>query len=239
MVSSTTSADGDAAAELGRLLSGSQARELADRLVHGETLTMALRAVPPGLRLSIRPLLEQLAGGVVPILRAIEGSRSHSTALDPLWTMPGGLAQAGRLTSSIPRLVDSARQSVTCSTFNFQRSSALWDALAAAARRPEIELRVYIDTRAAQSPSAEEIAAHLRGGVVMRTREFDGRYVRNHAKLLVVDHRFLITTSANFSWSAERDNVEFGLWIDDATLAESIERELRRVADRLFERIDA
>jgi phosphatidylserine/phosphatidylglycerophosphate/cardiolipin synthase-like enzyme len=73
----------------------------------------------------------------------------------------------------------------------------------------------------------------------MRTRAFDGRYVRNHAKFLIVDHRFLVTTSANFSWSAEWDNVEFGLWIDDVILAESVERELRRVEDRLFERVEA
>ena len=33
------------------------------------------------------------------VLRAIEGARSAPTTVDPLWTMPGHLAQHGRLTT--------------------------------------------------------------------------------------------------------------------------------------------
>ena len=51
------------------------------------------------------------------------------TGIDLLWTMPGHLAQSGPLTASVPYLVDNARNSITCSTFNFQRSSGMWEAL--------------------------------------------------------------------------------------------------------------
>jgi len=248
------------AAELGRFLTGTEAGQIADRLAAGETLTMALRAIAPGRRPRTRDLLEAVladlrghAAGAIAMLRAIEGARTQFTSLQPVWTMPGHLAQIGALTGSVVHLVDNARQSVTCSTFNFQRSSALWAALAQAAQRPEITVRVYLDATAAEhgshsavswtpasgagTPSATEVAAHLRPATVLRSRPFDGIPVRNHAKFLVIDHRFLLVTSANFSWSAENGNVEFGVLHDNRNLAETVELEMRNAEDALFERL--
>ena len=148
------------------------------------------------------------------------------------------------MTSSVTHLVDNARESVTCSTFNFQRTSGLWSALGEAASRPEIAVRVYLDTAAADrvsrtgSPTTAEVASHLRGGTVLRTKAFDGAPVRNHAKFLAVDHRFLLVTSANFSWSAEHGNIEFGVFIDNRNLTESVERELSQAEDLLYERVE-
>lgn len=62
---------------------------------------------------------------------------------------------------------------------------------------------------------------------------FDGKPVRNHAKFLVVDHRFVLVTSANFSWSAEQHNVEFGVQLDNPNLAGPIEEEMRRAEPSL------
>jgi hypothetical protein len=157
--------------------------------------------------------------------------------------MPGHLAQGGPLTSSAPYLVDNARMSVTCSTFNFQKSSGMWDALVRAAARPEIAVRVYVDTHAADleprswSPTTTELAAHLHPAVVLRTKCFDAVYVRNHAKFLAVDHRFLLVTSANFSWSAEQGNVEFGVLIDNPNLTEAVEREMHDAEEALYEQV--
>jgi phosphatidylserine/phosphatidylglycerophosphate/cardiolipin synthase-like enzyme len=181
---------------------------------------------------------------VVAVLRAIEGARSAPTTMDPLWTMPGHLARHGRLTHSVTHLVDNARYSVVCSTFNFQRSSGLWEALRRAAQRPEISMKVYVDTHAADSggrragaPTTDQVAAHLRPAIVLRTKPFDGRQVRNHSKFISIDHRFMLVTSANFSWSAENANLEFGLLVDNPNLAESVERELRDAEDLIFERV--
>jgi len=234
------------ARQLGLLLSGTEARELADHLADGDTLTAALRVIAPGRRPSVRSALGNLPVPVlIAVLRGIEGARFAPTTVDPLWTMPGHLAGTGRLTSSVPYLVEHARYSVTCSTFNFQRSSGLWAALQTAARRPELTVRVYLDTAAADvhslpgpaigSPTTADVAAHLSPATVLRTRRIDGRPVRNHAKFLAIDHRFLLVTSANFSWSAEHGNVEFGVLIDNANLTETVERELRRAEDFVFE----
>ena len=235
----------DPARKLGALLTGSEAREIADHLADDDTLTASLRVVPAGRRAEIRSLLSGIdRPAMIIVLRAIEGAWSAPTTVDPLWTMPGHLAQHGRLTQSVTYLVDNARYSVVCSTFNFQRSSGLWKALQRAAQRPEITMKVYMDTDAADagprrpgSPTTDEVAAHLHPALILRTKRFDGRQVRNHSKFLSIDHRFLLVTSANFSWSAENANLEFGVLIDNPNLAEAIERELREAEDFIFERV--
>nr|WP_242677480.1 DISARM system phospholipase D-like protein DrmC [Streptomonospora litoralis] len=215
----------------------------------GQTLTAALRALSGGRRAEVRALLAPAGFGpadrrsAVAVLRAVEGARAAPTAANPIWTMPGHLAKSGPLTRSVVHMVEGARRSVTCSTYNFQRSSGLWGALRDAARRPEVTVRVYLDARAADqapnrwSPTTNEVAAHLNPGTVLRTTEFDGGYVRNHAKFLAVDHRFLLVTSANLSWSAEHNNVEFGVFFDDANLTEAVEREMWQVEELLYERV--
>ncbi|WP_327255519.1 DISARM system phospholipase D-like protein DrmC [Streptomyces sp. NBC_01244] len=241
--------DAEAARRLGRLLTRTEAKGIADRLADGDTLTAALKVVAVGHRAEVRMLLDAVATGpgaalqLVALLRAVEGARTVPTTLTPLWTMPGHLVQSGPLTTSVPYLVDNARHSVTCSTFNFQRSSGLWTALQSAAQRPEVSVCVYMDSRAADSdgqhwsPTTTEVAAHLKPAEVWRTQDFDGTYVRNHAKFLAIDHHLLLVTSANFSWSAENNNVEFGVLIDNPNLTETVEREMREAEGSLYERV--
>lgn len=247
MASSDSSTDADAARRIGQFLTGTEAKELAAHLADGDTLTTALRVIAPGRRPQARELLDAMnsAGphraAVIALLRAIDGARSAPTTIEPLWTMPGHLARNGRLTSSVNYLVQSARNSITCSTFNFQRSSGLWTALRDAAQRPELTVRVYLDAAAADrrpvpgSPTTTEVADHLRPAIVLRTKNLGGRPVRNHAKFLIIDHRFMLVTSANYSWSAENGNVEFGVLIDNRNLAEAAENGMRRAEDLLFE----
>lgn len=104
------------------------------------------------------------------VLMAIEGAATaRTTELSPIWTLPGNLANYGALTTSIKDLVLTARPSVTCSTCNFQTTSALWDALHEAAASGTVDVRVYLDTSAADqpkwagSPTTVEVAAQLPG----------------------------------------------------------------------------
>ncbi|MGV9369801.1 DISARM system phospholipase D-like protein DrmC [Micromonospora tulbaghiae] len=244
MDSSETSIDASAARRLGELLTGTEAKQLADRLADGDTLTVALKTIPAGRRAHLRSLAATSPTmSLIAVLRAIEGARTAPNTASALWTMPGHIAQHGPLTSSISHLVDRARQSVTCSTFNFQRSSALWRTLRRAALRPELAVRAYVDTAAADrspsrsTPTTFEVAKHLHPGTVLRTKGFDGVQVRNHAKFIAIDHRFLLVTSANFSWSAEHGNVEFGVLIDNRNFTEAVEREMLNAEDLLYERV--
>ncbi|WP_370374515.1 DISARM system phospholipase D-like protein DrmC [Catenulispora sp. GP43] len=240
MASSDQAVDQAAARELGRILTGTAAARMADRLAEGDTLTGALRVLGQAERALVRPLLAKVSTPArIAVLRAIEGALSTPSMATPIWTMPGPLGRSGPLTSSVAHIVDGARQSITCSTFNFQPTSQLWQVLADASKRAGMQVRVYIDTGATgiNAPAAEVIAAQLRPAIVLRTKEFDGAIIRNHAKFLAIDHRFLLVTSANFSWSAERHNVEFGVLVDDRALTEAVERELRSVEPLLYERV--
>ncbi len=241
-------ATGSAVRALAAYLTGAEGKGIADRLEAGESMTSALGAVAKARQPAMKKILQ---GGnllarrdyLAILCRSIEGARSTVTRVDPLWTMPGHLAQTGPLTSSVPQLVANARVAVTCSTFNFQESSALWTSLRTAAQDLRSAVKVYVDTQAAEpkgswvSPSPAEIAAHLRPGQVFQTKVVNGRAVRNHAKYLIVDHRFVLVTSANFSRSAEFDNIEFGVRIDARNLAEAVERELSMVEPTMFERV--
>lgn len=228
---------------LGALLTGAEADSVAARLDSGESFTSSTTAIDSSRRPDIVELI--VAAGLrgspdtlVAVLRSISGARSATTNTGTLWTMPGHLAQSSPLTTSLTQLIADARTSVVCSTFNFQVTSGLWGALHEAALRPELAVRVYIDARACDGtsgPDAAQIAAQLRPGVVLRTGVYQGKQVRNHAKFLSVDHRFLVVTSANFSWSAEYGNVELGVTIDNANVAESIEREMRGAEQHLYE----
>jgi hypothetical protein len=99
------------------------------------------------------------------------------------------------LTSSIHHYVTAARESVVCSTFNFQRSSALWTALADASARPELAVRIYVDRAAADQkpadwkPTTAHVAVAMTGAVVFRTTTWSGHPMTNHAKFIAIDHQ--------------------------------------------------
>lgn len=110
-------------------------------------------------------------------------------------------------------------------------------------QRPDVAVRLYLDTAASQPsggwppPSAAEVAQHLALGRVFRTVPYHGHPVRNHAKLVIVDHRFVLVTSAKFSYTAAHKNIEFGVKLNNPALAESVERELRNVEGVLYEKV--
>ena len=63
----------------------------------------------------------------------------------------------------------------------------------------------------------------------------DGKLIVSHTKFIVIDHEILLLTSANFSYSAENRNIEFGLLVRDAALAESVESTMTSKHGTLYE----
>ncbi|MFB6889226.1 hypothetical protein ACFCX4_07925 [Kitasatospora sp. NPDC056327] len=55
--------------------------------------------------------------------------------------------------------------------------------------------------------------------------------------LRIVEH--LLVASANFSWSVENNNVEFGVLIDNPNFTETVERELHEAERVLYERVQS
>jgi phosphatidylserine/phosphatidylglycerophosphate/cardiolipin synthase-like enzyme len=224
---------------LGEYLTATEAEGLAVLLEAGEHSAHALRSVGASRRQRASELLKQAGIGhstadlSVAVLRAIAGAKSAHREFVPVWTMPGNEASLGHLTSQFHDVVAAARVSITCATYNFAASSNMWDALKVASEQPDVVVCVYVD---ADKGDPAGVKARLPRATVYRSATLpDGQVIVSHTKFIVVDHEIVLLTSANFSYSAENRNVEFGLLIRDSGLATSIESTMAGKHGTLYE----
>jgi phosphatidylserine/phosphatidylglycerophosphate/cardiolipin synthase-like enzyme len=232
----------DPYAALGAFLTAFEAERLATALQASDTTTQALKELHAARRSDAKRLLAEANLGhhrteiSVAVLRAIAGARAIRTTVTPVWTMPGAEATIGRLTGEAQRLIDDARMSIVCSSFNFTPHSRMWTALHAACARPGVSVTVYLD---ATKGSPEAVAAHLPKATVYRTLSVPGgnQPLVSHAKFIIIDRTLTLLTSANFSYSAENTNIELGLLLHDTALATSIETLMRSKHGVLYEHI--
>lgn len=229
----------DPLVELGSFLTASEAERLAVQFEIGAPVGVAVREIASSRREQVKRLLAALRfeprnrERAVSVLRAIAGAKGALRELTPVWTMPGHEASTGHLTSEFHRTVGGARQSVTAATYNFQDTSQMWTALKAVSDQPDVMVTVYVD---AGVGDAATVKAQLPQATVYRSAVLpSGKYVISHAKFIVVDHELLLITSANFSYSAENRNVEFGLLVRDPALAASVESMMRSKHGSLYE----
>lgn len=229
----------DPNAELGAYLSATEAEALASLIEAGQHVALAVRAVNPARRERTAQLLDRAglshldAARSSAVLRAVAGAKSVHRDLIPVWTLPGDQAGLGHLTGEFHRLVGAARQSITCATYNFEPSSRMWTVLREASESPGVQVTVYADAGATAAPA---IKAQLpRSVLYTSTTGPDGQRYVSHAKFVIIDHELLLLTSANFSWSAENRNIEFGLLIRDSALARSVESVMAANQSRWYE----
>jgi phosphatidylserine/phosphatidylglycerophosphate/cardiolipin synthase-like enzyme len=229
----------DPVAQVGEYLTATEAEGLAVLLGAGEHTMHALSSVSPARRQRASELLT--AAGIghttpalsVAVLRAIVGAKSAHRDLVPVWTMPGNEATVGHLTNQFQDAVTAARTSVTCATYNFAATSNMWEALKTASEQPGVVVCVYVD---ADKGDPAEVTARLPRATVYRSATLpDGQPIVSHTKFIIVDHQVVLLTSANFSYSAENRNVEFGLLIRDDGLAASIESTMASKRGSLYE----
>lgn len=212
---------------LGEYLTANEAQALAVQFSLRQHVIKALGSINPGRRVDAKELLAT-AGldhtdgpRAAAVLGAIAGAKSVHRDLTPVWTMPGNEAKVGHLTSEFHRLVQAARVSITCATYNFEKTSQMWTVLKEASQQPGVVVTVYVDSDVAD---AIKVKMQLPRATVYRSAELpSGKRVVSHAKFIIIDHELLLLTSANFSFSAENRNVEFGLLVRDGALAESVE----------------
>lgn len=229
----------DPLADLGSFLTATEAERLALQIETGQHTIAALSEIAVARREAVKRLLSTAGLGhtdparTVSVLRAITGAKSVLRELTPVWTMPGNEATTGHLTGEFHRIVRAARQSITAATYNFHDSSQMWNALKEASEQPGMVVIVYVD---ADKADADNVKAQLPRATIYRSAELPtGKRVVSHAKFIVVDHELLLITSANFSYSAENRNVEFGLLVRDSALAESVEATMTSKHGSLYE----
>lgn len=229
----------DPLAALGAFLTANEAEGLAAQLDAGYHTNQALRSITSARREQAKHLLAAAGLGhtepglSVAVLCGIAGAKSVHRELIPVWTMPGNEATSGHLTSEFHRVVAAARVSVTCATYNFSPGSKMWTALKDASEQPGVTVCVYVD---ADKGDAVGVKTQLPRAVVYRPAVLpDGQAVVSHTKFVVVDHELVLLTSANFSYSAENRNIEFGLLIHDGGLAASVESTMASKRGSLYE----
>jgi phosphatidylserine/phosphatidylglycerophosphate/cardiolipin synthase-like enzyme len=225
--------------ELGEFLTATEAIGIATLLAAGQHTSHALREVNAARRERAKALLLAANLGhanletALAVLSAIAGAKAVRHDLTPVWSMPGNEANIGHLTSEFHRLVQAARQSVTCATYNFEPTSQMWDVLREASELPGVVVAVYVD---ADKADGSKVKAQLPRATVYRSSVLpNGKQVVSHAKFVIIDHALLLLTSANFSFSAEKRNIEFGLRLHDAALAASVEGTMRSKHGSLYE----
>ncbi len=233
----------DGCAAVGAFFTGGEAANLAVALATGHTLSQSLAEIHPTRRNQARAVLAAAGLGprqldqTVAVLEAIAGAHSVPRTVTPVWTMPGVQANFGRLTSQVITMVDEARMSVVCASYNFAKASPMWGSLQRASERPGVAIRLYLDGKINKSFA---VAEHLPKAVIYRTTNEPGmkrRFV-SHAKFLIVDHRLVFITSANFSWQAAQKNVELGVLLDNPQLANSIESLMYEQHGELYELLE-
>lgn len=247
----------EAATALGRLLTATEARRVADGLAKGRPVSSAVQGVDPRRRTAVERACRAVAAdggpaGLRLVLRSLASSLDRDADVLPMWTIPGNIHAAGGVTTQLVEHVHGARASVICSSFNLQRSSSLLGAPAAIDPDSGIDVHVFVDTAAAEgrqtvrgrrTPSTalspKQLVELLPGAHVWQTRAFRGRLIRNHAKFVAIDHQKLVVTSANMSRSAERHNVELGLIITDRLLTQQVESALFGFRDVVYRRASA
>jgi phosphatidylserine/phosphatidylglycerophosphate/cardiolipin synthase-like enzyme len=224
---------------LGEYLTASEAVGLAVQLSTGQHVIKALGAINVSRRERVRELLTTAGLGhtevdrSVAVLHAIAAAKAVRRELTPVWTMPGNEAKVGHLTGEFYRLVQAARQSVTCATYNFEPTSQMWTVLKQASEQPGVVVTVYID---GDKADAAKVKAQLPHATIYESAVLpDGKQIVSHAKFVSIDHEVLLLTSANFSFSAEYRNVEFGLLVHDSALAQSVEATMTSKHGSLFE----
>ncbi|WP_347345747.1 DISARM system phospholipase D-like protein DrmC [Microbacterium sp.] len=229
----------DPLAELGSFLTATEAERLALQFDAGTPPSIAVREIALARRGTVKRLLAAAQMGpsdcdlIVSVLRAIAGAKSVRRELTPVWTMPGNEANIGHLTGEFHRIVGAARLSVTAATYNFQDTSQMWKTLKEASEQPGVAVTVYVDGKVAD---AVNVKAQLPRATVYRSAVLpNGKPVVSHAKFIIVDHELLLITSANFSYSAENRNVEFGILAHDSAFAESVEAAMMSKHGSLYE----
>ena len=142
----------------------------------------------------------------------------HDFALDAPVTAPVQCAFNEECEPVILRQLNAAERSVLVAAYAFTRSRIV-SALASAHRRG-VDVRVKVDAQQGDYPLARKQLAYLeKSGVPVQRIVMKGKYAAQHNKFLVVDDRYVITGSYNFTTTAGVANWENNVWMDAPEIA--------------------
>lgn len=138
-----------------------------------------------------------------------------------VWSGPQLDGDSHRTTEAIVRLIHDAQESILASTYSGSASSPFVEALRRAAQR-RVEITLVVDI-VKMSAAAAEIAQVVPRATVLGYHYTHGtQQGLQHSKVLVIDGRTSLITSANLSVAALERNLETGILVEDADVARTI-----------------
>jgi len=195
---------------------------------------------------------------VLALLRAVVAEREHrpASSLELVWTGPLTSQAAHRDTGIVMRqLFARAQREVIVGGFRFDAGAELFEPLHGAMRERGVKATVFLDIEghaptAAGGPAyarrriAEFFSKNWPFGAPHPEVYYDPRtavpgppWVSLHAKCVVVDERWSLVTSANFTDRAQTRNIELGVLIENEAFARSVTTQWRAlIASDLVER---
>jgi phosphatidylserine/phosphatidylglycerophosphate/cardiolipin synthase-like enzyme len=160
--------------------------------------------------------------------REIKGKYEREEG-EPLWTRHASAAAepaGARVECSfnedceplILKTVASARESIFVAAYAFTRTHIAEALVAAHARGADV--RVKVDARQAEYPAAAAQLAYLeRSGIPVARIAVQGEYSAMHNKFMVIDRRFVVAGSYNFTTTASVSNWENVMGVDSPEIA--------------------
>lgn len=199
-----------------------------------------------GLGASAGTLASVLAGldrtAVLTVLDAVLAERAaqHDLPMHLVWTGPTPQADRTRDTAVVvDELFARAERHVLVAGYAFDDGGRIFAPLHASMRDRGVRAELFVDVRRPKH-GAVSSDAHATGSIDAFVRKewpfgdpkptiyFDprtaeaGSVVSLHAKVVVVDERFTLIGSANFTDRAHTRNLEMGLLVDDTSLARRV-----------------
>ena len=118
----------------------------------------------------------------------------------------------------ILRYVEGARESIRVAAYAFTRTRIAAALVSAHGRG--VDVRVKVDARQAEYPLAAKMLNYLaRNGIPVERIAMRGDYAAMHNKFMVIDGRYVIAGSYNFTTTAGVANWENVMWADSPEIA--------------------
>jgi phosphatidylserine/phosphatidylglycerophosphate/cardiolipin synthase-like enzyme len=219
-----------AAGELGALLTPDEARAIAAELRSSRLASKAARRAFLVNRAVVKPLLRALVdeqGDAVRASSVLDGIAAvpRRAAPEVVWTSPSVPGSEGLTTITAVNLINSAQEFVYASTYSARPQAPQLVALRHVLDKG-ISVTVLVDVRERRN-CAEDVRAALPGARLWTLAEpKDAAWAIQHSKVITVDDRASLVTSANFSYSAVNRSLECGLLDRDESTARSLRKHL-------------
>ncbi|WP_414945542.1 DISARM system phospholipase D-like protein DrmC [Amycolatopsis sp. cmx-11-32] len=220
-----------AIARLGELLTSEEAGRIAADLRQRRRPNLAAKKAYRVNQVEVKMLLRELVGSDADVdcaVAALEGIAAVPRVARPdiVWTNPRDVPGAeGRTTKAALDLINRAEGSVYAATYSASWGSPHLIALRNALKRG-VDVTVVVDT-ARRRDTAEMVAGMLAGARTWTLeRPADDIYAVQHAKLITVDDREALVTSANFSKAAAERSLECGLLSTDIAISTGLRERL-------------